>query len=151
MAHSIGEPGIRMNRKAAPIRNAVTLIEIVVGLVLLAMVLTSAVLAQKSHRQSVDGARRVEWVTEAADQILRQLENRRGGFPRRTRGRFDGLPGYVWTTTPIRREVVAGVAIEVVRWNAFGPDGRLVLNVDLALEDPTAPTGVEATNREAVN
>lgn len=114
-------------------RSGLTLIEIIVGLVLMAMVLASAVLAQRRHADVARRAQNVELVVAAADGILEQLYARRGGFPRRARGRFESLPQYTWVTRPVRREVLAGVPVEIVRWTALGPDRRSILDVDVCL------------------
>ena len=124
--------GLISNR--SPIRrNGLTLIEVVVGLVLLAAVMVAQVHVYRNHSRASADAGQILLATEVADGVLRQLHSRRGGFPRRSGGRPRSRPSWSWTTRPMRREVVAGVPVEIIRFEMTWRPGRPPIRVDLAM------------------
>lgn len=123
-------------------RTAVTLIEVVVALVLLATLVTGMVTAYSAHyRQALLASRRQDAI-QAADRLLAQWYA--SADPQVPRSSFGILPGastYVWRTEIVHRSVIESLPVEVVRLRVFSssavtPSGQLKTT---ELRDAPAP------------
>src|SRR5688572_24955873 len=97
-------------------RRAMTLIELLAGLVVLGTVLASICIARgRFLRQSAEAQRRIE-ATRAVDQLLdRWLSGPADRIPVAAQGSFYGSRQQVWRTTPRRDRAAETLGAMVVR------------------------------------
>lgn len=93
-----------------------TLIEVVVGLVIMAGVLASSLLAFSSHQRARRLADAKLVAVDIADEMLTAFSGSRGGIPPAGRGPVIGRPGWWWQTAPIGVATPAGVSMTVTRF-----------------------------------
>lgn len=104
-----------VKRRTHSKQTAMTLLEVIAGLALLASVL-GAILVIKARvvRQSRAGAQREEAIA-AADGLLRRWFIEPAKFPRMDRGTLPGQPGLSWRTYPVRNPPAEALGGQVVR------------------------------------
>lgn len=104
-------------------RNAFTLIEVVVGLALMASVLVASLLAFSAHsrQRALASAKRQAVIT--ADQLLQQLSVRRGGIPPTGRGLVAGRVDWFWRTDLVGTTAPAGIPMRVIRFQIVRQNG----------------------------
>lgn len=97
-------------------KSGFTLIEVVVGLVIMAGVLASSLLAFASHQRArrLTDAKLV--AVDVADDMLTAFSGSRGGIPPAGRGPVIGRSGWWWQTAPIGVAAPAGVPVTVTRF-----------------------------------
>ncbi|MDA8744722.1 prepilin-type N-terminal cleavage/methylation domain-containing protein [Rubripirellula amarantea] len=122
----------------APRRQGFTLIEVVVGLVLMASVLVSSLLAYSSHQRQRAFANAKREAVIIADQILQQLSVRRAGMSAGDQGLIADKPNWFWRTSLVGTTSPAGVPMRVIQFQIAkqNPDGTV-----------TALTSVELVER----
>ena len=99
------------------IRPGLTLLEVVVGLVLMGSLLSATLLAFSKHqRQLALANKRIEAVN-VAESLIHELSNSRGGFPIRGRGTIPGHPTWNWETMPAGQTVLVTVPLQLVRFS----------------------------------
>lgn len=118
-------------------RRAITLIEVVVALVLLASLVAGMVTAYSAHfRQASLAARRQEAI-EAADQLLSQwYASSDPQVPRNSQGVLTGPVGFVWQTEIVHQNFVESVPVEVVRLRVYS--AATLVRVERSANDPNA-------------
>ncbi|WP_197454883.1 hypothetical protein [Stieleria varia] len=128
---------LRCSRAAeawTPTRGGFSLIEIVVGLVLMGSVLVGSLLALSRHRRQMALAEDRIVAAMAADELLLQLTSQRDGIPLDGRGVIGGQPGWIWETRVVGLAQPLGVPVRVVRLTIFSTEGislRNLVSVDV--------------------
>jgi len=118
-------------------RHALTLIEVVVALVLLASLVVGMVTAYSAHHRQGVLAHRKRRATAAADKLLTQWYL--GGDAKVPRGGSGVLPGptpLVWRTEIVHRNVIETLPVEVVRLQIFS-EAVLARRPDSVADAPT--------------
>jgi hypothetical protein len=107
---------------------------VVVGLVLMATVLVSALLALGAHRKQLRTANDQLIAVRLADDLLNQFVGSREGIPAAATGTFSGRPGWAWRTRPVDVVNAVGISLTVIRLEIFLSDGTTYATVELAKE-----------------
>lgn len=107
-------------------RPALTLLEVVVGLVLMATVLALSLRAMANVRRMSRSSRSQLATVQVADRWLTEQHLAPEGMPTFGAGVVSHAPSYRWSVAPIRTDLVMGVPCEVVRVTIVGPDGTAV-------------------------
>ena len=97
-----------------PKRVALTLLETIVALVLMASVLVSSLLALSSHRRQMRVADKRLEAAAVADQLYDQLR-RDGKSAVMKSGSVAGRPGWFWNTRVVGTAVLASEPVSVIR------------------------------------
>jgi prepilin-type N-terminal cleavage/methylation domain-containing protein len=97
-------------------RAGFTLIEVVVGLVIMAGVMASSLLAFASHQRARRMAEARIAAVAVADEMLTSFSGSRGGIPPAARGPVPNRPGWWWQTSTVGVTAPAGIAMEVTRF-----------------------------------
>lgn len=137
-----------------------TLVEVIVGLMLLATAMSMMVVAQRRHQHLLDQSQRKKHLSQLADRWLEVLYSRRSGFPEDQVGivptgeiqqlAMDGAgnassssirflsPPIRWSTTTTSRRNLASVPVSVTRFVIADSTGASV-SVDLVNPDQAGP------------
>ena len=120
-------------------RPAFTLIEVVVGIVLLAMLLVGVVRAAATHRTTIARATARIEAAQAADGIAAQIETRTGRLPV---GQSGVVPGrsWRWAVDLVGLREIEGIAVEVVRLRLADPAGTELLAIERVQPRPQGAT-----------
>ena len=94
---------------------AFTLLEVVVGLTLMASVLVGSLLSFSAHHQQRRMADAKIAAVAVADQLLNELSGTREGVPAIGRGTIAGRPNWFWRTNVIGFTAPASVPMRVIR------------------------------------
>ncbi|TWU58433.1 hypothetical protein Poly51_12110 [Rubripirellula tenax] len=115
--------------------SAFTLMEVVVGLAIMAGVMVSSLLAFGAHQRARRTAESKLTAVRVADELLSQLSAGRGGVPASDRGLIAGQPGWWWQTEWIGTAAPAGIPVGVIAFRILevSPDGspRTLARVDI--------------------
>ncbi len=110
-------PSLKSFSRSRPTsRDGFTLIEVVVGLALMASVLVGSMLAFSAHRHQLLAADKKVAAVSVADDVLSRLINSRDGIPLKATGEIPSHPTWYWETIPVGTATPAGVALDVVRF-----------------------------------
>ncbi len=116
-------------------RPAFTLVEVLVGVTLMATMLVGSLLAFAAHRKQQRFADQKLRAVALADSLLDQLSHRPGGIPSTGRGPVASSPGWYWQTSPVRAIAPSRIPLTVIRFEIVGrsPDGsaKSLVNVEL--------------------
>lgn len=96
-------------------RRGFTLVEVVVGLALMASVLVGSLISFSAHQRQLRTAESKLAAVSLADEILSQLSGRREGVPRAGRGGIADRPGWFWQTRVVGVAAPAGIPLQVIR------------------------------------
>ena len=96
--------------------DAFTLLEVVVGLTLMATVLVGSLLSFSAHHQQSRTADAKIAAVTIADQLLHQLSVTREGIPSNGRGIIIGKPNWFWRTYTIGTASPAQIPLRVIRF-----------------------------------
>ncbi len=107
--------------RSSPRRRAFTLVEVVVGLTLLASLVVGVLLSFRVHHRQLRNARQRMAAATMADELLSVWHGRPEGVPPQAQGGIASAPGWVWQTQPIARRLVAGLPVDVIRLDVFAP------------------------------
>ena len=104
-----------------------TLVEVVVGLSLMASVLVGSLLAFSAHRRQLRMADARIAAAATADQLLEQFTTRPEGLPRFGRGPIAGHPTWIWQSVVVGATSPMQVPMNVIRFSIFevASDGSL--------------------------
>lgn len=111
--------------------HGLTLVEVVVGLVLMATVLVSSMLASGAHRRQQRAADSKLVAVGIADDLLNQFLNRREGIPPSSQGVVVTRPQWSWRTQVVGVTAPAGVELQVIRLEVFRELGKPYASVDV--------------------
>lgn len=96
-------------------KNAFTLIEVVVGLTLMASVLVGSLLAFSAHHRQQATAEGKLAAVAIADQLLNEWTGTREGVPASGQGAIFGRPNWYWSTSVVAAVMPAKVPMRVIR------------------------------------
>ncbi len=97
-------------------RVAFTLLEVVVGLLLMATVLVGSLLSFSAHRKQRRVAEAKIVAVELADEWLNRWMISPDGIPPSDRGWVAGRPNWYWQTSVVGTAAPAGIALRVIRF-----------------------------------
>ena len=97
-----------------------TLIEVVVGTVLLATLVVSVLVAIGSHQRKIRHVRQKSLAIELADQMMSRWHQSTEGVPLSGRGSLSPDGSLAWQTRVIKSRQLCGVPVYVVRLDLFG-------------------------------
>jgi type II secretion system protein I len=103
-----------------------TLIEVVVGLAIMAGVLVSSLLAFSSHRRAQQFAEAKVAAVAVTDELLTLFSGSPGGIPATGRGPIAGRPDWWWRSEVVGLTAPAGISLQVIRFQIIeiNPRGR---------------------------
>lgn len=94
---------------------AFTLLEVVVGLTLMASVLVGTLLSFSAHQKQRRLADAKLAAVRVADDLLNELTASREGIPPAARGLVDGRPSWFWQTSVVGMAAPANLPLRVIR------------------------------------
>ncbi|MGI9470653.1 MAG: type IV pilus modification PilV family protein [Rubripirellula sp.] len=96
-----------------------TLLEVVIGLTLMASVVVASLLAFTAHRKQRRLADAKIAAVAIADDLLNQLSARRNGIPVAERGVIQGRPNWFWQTQTVGTMIRAQVPLRVIEFQVI--------------------------------
>lgn len=114
--------------------DAFTLMEIVVGLVLMGTVLASSMIALSRHRKQLVAAENRVAAGMVLDDLLLQLTGQRGGIPLSGQAVVSTNPNWFWRASVVGLAEPMGVPLHVIRvqiFDATDSSGRPLVWVDV--------------------
>ena len=122
-----------------------TLIEVVVGLVLLATLLVGVLQAYGAHHRQLAHARDQLVAAQLADDMLAAWVDAPRGVPRQAAGLIPQHPSWAWRTQVRGRREVAELPVEIIRFEivssgATPEDSRLLSAVEIVQAVPVEGT-----------
>lgn len=123
--------------RGGPLRraNGFTLLEVVVGLVLMASVLVSSMLAFTAHQRQLRYAEAKLEAVLVADALLESFTSSRDGIPPAASGPVNGRAGWYWRTQVVGVTAPADISLQVIRLQVLGPvregSSRVLASLDV--------------------
>ncbi len=102
-------------RAHSTVPSGFTLMEVVVGLTLMATVLVGSLLSFSAHRRQLRRADAKIAAVAVADDLLSRFMGSREGIPLLANGSIDSHPTWYWQTQPVGTTAPAGVPLQVIR------------------------------------
>ncbi|MFK8113467.1 MAG: type II secretion system protein [Rubripirellula sp.] len=127
-------------------RPAFTLIEVVVGVTLLASVLVSSILAFGAHHRQTRIAEAKLAAVAVADELMNTFISQPDGIPNAARGVIAGRPGWLWQTRMVGTARPAGVLMQVIQLQVIElkqgsvPQALATVEVVKAVKPSTEPS-----------
>ena len=115
---------------------AFTLLEVVVGIVLLASLVSGVVVAMGAHHRKIRFARQKASAVHLTDELLSRWDQSQDGIPLSQVGNLVADGSMVWRTDVVQRRELCGVPVHVVRLNVFGKSSEritVLCSVDLVV------------------
>ena len=118
---------MRYSRFDGTPRCAFTLLEVVVGLALMATVLVASLISFTSHRKQLRTADLRIAAAAIADDLLEQFTTRPEGMPRFGRGPIAGRANWIWQSVVVGNTAPVDVPMYVIRFSIMevGDNGEL--------------------------
>ncbi len=112
-----------------------TLLEVIVGLTLMATVLVGSLLSFAAHRRQRHLADNKILASAFADELLNVMTTSSDGIPNRGRGPVPGRPRWYWQTNSTTAIVVAEIPLRVIRFEIIEQTGtgsvRPLVSIDV--------------------
>jgi prepilin-type N-terminal cleavage/methylation domain-containing protein len=105
------------------IRKAFTLIEVVVGLVLMATLIAASMTTLASHKHSLLVAKQTLEANGVADRLLTNWYDLRQSVPVPAQGFVDADAQWRWQTQSIGSTSVCGIPVQIIRLDVLGRIG----------------------------
>ena len=128
-------------------RSGFTLLEVVVGTVLLASLVTGVLMAMGAHQKKLHFARQKAVAVQVADNLLMTWDQSATGIPLQAVGATEGRLS--WQTNVINSRLLCNVPVHVVRLSVFGEQksskaGRplTLCEIDVVVDATKTPAGV---------
>ena len=96
-------------------RSAFTLLEVVVGLTLMASLLVGSMLSFSAHRKQLRNADATLAAVAISDELLVEFSASRDGIPRASSGPLSGRPNWFWQTRIVGLTAPANIPLQVIR------------------------------------
>jgi len=106
-----------------PPRQAFTLIEIVVGLVLMGSLVASTLVALSSHQRSILLAKRKQQANQIAETLLTNWYELQADVPTRDQGLLQANGVWLWRTQPVGLQAICGLPVNIIRLEVLGQVG----------------------------
>ena len=103
-----------------------TLIEVIVGLVLMGSLVASGLVALSSHQHSILLAKQKQQANIIAERLLTNWYEVQGRVPVRDQGIAATANEWIWRTQPVGLRSVFGLQTSVIRLEVLGRVGRSV-------------------------
>jgi len=129
----------RSNRRSWRRREAFTLLEVIVALVLMASVLVGSLLSFSAHQRQLAAADKRVAAIAVADDLLSQLTGDSRRLPYPLREVIPGYPNWFWQTSVVGTTSPLGIPMRVIRLSVieFRPqDGVLQTLASVDLVEP---------------
>ncbi len=107
----------RCKRCASQRDSAFTLVEVVVGLALMASVLVATLLSFSAHRKQLRAADARIAAAAVADDLLETLRAHPDGFPKSSRGPIAGRSDWIWQTNIVGVVSPLQVPLQVIQFS----------------------------------
>jgi Tfp pilus assembly protein PilV len=118
-----------------PIRQGLTLIEVVAGLALMATILVAMLVMKTRFTHQLAFSNQHLRAVAAADSLLEQWWADPAKFPINRSGAIPQYPGFDWQTNLVENDVVARLDSRVVRLDIVA-DAKVVTSVEVMLPQP---------------
>ena len=92
-----------------------TLIEVVVGLTLMATVVVASLLAFSAHQKQIRQARSKIDALQIADNLLNRMSASRAGIPLFATGTIPERPNWTWRTRVIEETTLAQIPLRIIQ------------------------------------
>ena len=106
----------RCNQRTWGAGTAFTLLEVIVGLTLMATLLVSSLLAFAAHQRQRQFADNKLAAVAIADDMLNWMSGTPEGIPASGRGLVPGKPSWFWQTSVVGATAAANVPLQVIRF-----------------------------------
>lgn len=103
-------------------RSGFTLLEVVLGMVLLASLVSGSVLALSRHNLAVRHAQLRRDAAGVGESMIDRWIESRSGIPLRASGSVPDRVGWRWTTEPIAARVLLGVPVRIIQFRIVASD-----------------------------
>ena len=137
----VANASFQENDSFAHRRRAFTLLEVIVGLTLMATMLVGSLLAFAAHQKQRRLADAKLLAVAVADDILNRMHTAANGIPQNDRGMIVGKPNWFWQTSVVGSISAAEVPMRVVRFQIIEqPNGqpfRALVTIDLVQPSET--------------
>lgn len=110
--------------KIPPHPRAFTLLEVVVGLVLMGSLVASGLVALSSLQHSLLLAKQKSRANQIADTLLTKWYEMQGSVPLREQGVIVTTQEWFWRTQPVGTTSVCGMQANLIRFDVLGRAGR---------------------------
>ncbi|TWT82575.1 hypothetical protein CA13_40380 [Planctomycetes bacterium CA13] len=101
-----------------------TLLEVLVGLMLMALLVVSSLTALSRYRSILALASRQRQAIQVADDLLARWLDSSTGLPGADSGRIPQHPTMGWNTRVVSQRMVCGVPTEIIRLNVWEQTGN---------------------------
>ncbi len=101
-------------------RTGFTLLEVVVGLMLMGSLVASALVALASHQHALLLAQRKQAALQVAQNLLSGWYDLRGNVPTRDQGALVIDRPWLWRTQKVSTRIVCGLPVHVIRLDVLG-------------------------------
>ena len=129
-------------------RVALSLVEVVLALLLLASLLVGMITASGLHHQQIRRAELRLQAVAAAEQLLAEwYDGPRTKVPRRERGLLRGQSEFLWQTVPTQRTFIETLPVEIVRLQVFSGNAVIQETEPLVQLDLLIPIREESALR----
>lgn len=129
-----------VSREQKSARCGFTLVEAVVGTVLIGVFASATFLAFRVHNEQLRAASDTLQAVAFADEQLDALLRTKGPVKPATGG-VPGRPDWQWSISIIRREALAGARADIARLQVIRPDGRVLVSTDVVSHAEPPRTG----------
>ena len=92
-----------------------TLIEVVVGLTLMATIVVAAILAFSAHQKQIRQARSKIAALQIADNLLSRMSASRAGIPPFASGTIPEHPNWTWRTRVTKETTLAQIPLRIIQ------------------------------------
>ncbi|MCH1439061.1 MAG: type II secretion system GspH family protein [Rubripirellula sp.] len=110
-------------------RHGFTLVEVVVGLTLLATVIVSSLLAFSKHQKQIRLARSKITAVEVADDLLNRMSASRTGIPSAATGPVPGHPTWSWRTSVTEKMLRNPIPMQIIKLQIIERETNSKLNL----------------------
>ncbi len=124
-----------MNSSPSKMATGFTLVEVVIGLSLMASVVVASLLAFSGHRKQIRQANAKLAAVEIADELITRLSATRDGIPASGRGQIAGHPNWYWQTRVTDEVIRAQIPLRIIKLRIIErePNSKLNLLVSTSL------------------
>ncbi len=114
-------------------RTGFTLVEAVVGIVLIAMFASSIFLAYRTHQTQLTDATETLAAVQFADNKIASLLRGKPRPASAASGMVPGHPAWRWSLAPVRTEPIAGTRAQICEFRVTrtGPAGRVLVRTEI--------------------
>ena len=106
-----------------------TLIEVVVGLTLMATVVAASLLAFSAHQKQIRQARSKIAAVQVADDLLNRMSANRTGIPSSATGTIIDHPSWTWRTSVTAETIRAEIPLRIIQLEIFERQADSNLNL----------------------